>query len=149
MQNILKSSRWMPGGKAATAREHRVARDVKSARRLREPVAPLPSLPPRQAKETSHRVRPRLLSVDDFKISNEKHCWVLSLSQALRSNCVLESDHRTSEISRLTHLMFSLEESPRKAGDSWNSPGVPEIKESNRSASHPELYIVGQGLQRD
>ncbi|NXT92709.1 PCARE regulator, partial [Anhinga rufa] len=43
----------------------------------------------------------------------------------------------------------SLEESPRKAGDSWNTPCVPEIKESNRSASHPELYVVGQGLQRD
>ncbi|XP_014806092.1 PREDICTED: uncharacterized protein C2orf71 homolog [Calidris pugnax] len=43
----------------------------------------------------------------------------------------------------------SLEESPRKASDSWNSPGVPEIRESNRSASHPELYVVGQGLQRD
>ncbi|KAM9273143.1 photoreceptor cilium actin regulator [Cariama cristata] len=43
----------------------------------------------------------------------------------------------------------SLEESPRKAGDSWNSSCVPEIKESNRSASHPELYVVGQGLQRD
>ncbi|NXI95776.1 PCARE regulator, partial [Psophia crepitans] len=43
----------------------------------------------------------------------------------------------------------SLEESPRKAGDSWNSPCTPEIKESNRSASHPELYVVGQGLQRD
>ncbi|XP_074944779.1 photoreceptor cilium actin regulator [Phalacrocorax aristotelis] len=43
----------------------------------------------------------------------------------------------------------SLDESPRKAGDSWNSPCVPEIKESNRSASHPELYVVGQGLQRD
>ncbi|XP_009877217.1 PREDICTED: uncharacterized protein C2orf71 homolog [Apaloderma vittatum] len=43
----------------------------------------------------------------------------------------------------------SLDENPRKAGDSWNSPRVPEIKESNRSASHPELYIVGQGLQRD
>ncbi|NXM70583.1 PCARE regulator, partial [Serilophus lunatus] len=43
----------------------------------------------------------------------------------------------------------SLEESPRKAGDCWNNAGVPEIKESNRSASHPELYIVGQGLQRD
>ncbi|KFQ86431.1 Uncharacterized protein C2orf71, partial [Phoenicopterus ruber ruber] len=41
----------------------------------------------------------------------------------------------------------SLEESPRKASDSWNSPCVPEIKESNRSASHPELYVVGQGLQ--
>ncbi|NWX42454.1 PCARE regulator, partial [Steatornis caripensis] len=43
----------------------------------------------------------------------------------------------------------SLEESPRKADDSWNSPCVLEIKESNRSASHPELYVVGQGLQRD
>ncbi|NXI40328.1 PCARE regulator, partial [Galbula dea] len=43
----------------------------------------------------------------------------------------------------------SLEESPRKAGDSWTSPCSPEIKESNRSASHPELYIVGQRLQRD
>ncbi|NXE26579.1 PCARE regulator, partial [Ardeotis kori] len=43
----------------------------------------------------------------------------------------------------------SLEESPRKAADSWSSPCVPEIKESNRSASHPELYVVGQGLQRD
>ncbi|XP_039916489.1 photoreceptor cilium actin regulator [Hirundo rustica] len=43
----------------------------------------------------------------------------------------------------------SLEKSPRKAGDSWNSSGVPETKESNRSTSHPELYIVGQGLQRD
>ncbi|NXY70375.1 PCARE regulator, partial [Glareola pratincola] len=43
----------------------------------------------------------------------------------------------------------SLEESPRKASDSWNSPCVPEIRESNRSASHPELYVVGQGLQRD
>ncbi|XP_062345338.1 photoreceptor cilium actin regulator [Cinclus cinclus] len=43
----------------------------------------------------------------------------------------------------------SLEKSPRKAGDSWNSSGVPEAKESNRSASHPELYVVGQGLQRD
>ncbi|NXR91264.1 PCARE regulator, partial [Hypocryptadius cinnamomeus] len=40
----------------------------------------------------------------------------------------------------------SLEKSPRKAGDSWNSSGVPE---TNRSASHPELYVVGQGLQRD
>ncbi|NXB05824.1 PCARE regulator, partial [Cnemophilus loriae] len=43
----------------------------------------------------------------------------------------------------------SLERSPRKAGDSWNSSGVPETKESSRSASHPELYVVGQGLQRD
>ncbi|NWW86348.1 PCARE regulator, partial [Rhynochetos jubatus] len=43
----------------------------------------------------------------------------------------------------------SLEESPRKSGDSWNSPCVPEMKESNRSASHPELYVVGQRLQRD
>ncbi|NXH97048.1 PCARE regulator, partial [Pachycephala philippinensis] len=43
----------------------------------------------------------------------------------------------------------SLEKSPRKAGDSWNSSGAPETKESNRSASHPELYVVGQGLQRD
>ncbi|NXS21061.1 PCARE regulator, partial [Mystacornis crossleyi] len=43
----------------------------------------------------------------------------------------------------------SLEKSPRKAGDSWNSSGVPETKESNRTASHPELYVVGQGLQRD
>ncbi|KFU87408.1 Uncharacterized protein C2orf71, partial [Chaetura pelagica] len=41
----------------------------------------------------------------------------------------------------------NLEESPRKAGNSWSSPCVPEIKESNRSASHPELYVVGQGLQ--
>ncbi|XP_064914799.1 TOG array regulator of axonemal microtubules protein 2-like isoform X4 [Columba livia] len=62
------------------ALQHRVARDVKSARRLREPVAPLPNLPPRQAKETSHRVRPRLLSVDDFKISNEKIRVVLCKS---------------------------------------------------------------------
>ncbi|KAM7119550.1 PCARE regulator, partial [Ciconia maguari] len=43
----------------------------------------------------------------------------------------------------------SLEESPRKAGDSRNSPCVAEIRESNRSTSHPELYVVGQGLQRD
>ncbi|NXV81583.1 PCARE regulator, partial [Atlantisia rogersi] len=43
----------------------------------------------------------------------------------------------------------SLEESPRKASESWNSPCTPEIRESNRSASHPELYVVGQGLQRD
>ncbi|NXS52914.1 PCARE regulator, partial [Brachypteracias leptosomus] len=43
----------------------------------------------------------------------------------------------------------SLEESPRKAGDSWNSPCTPEVKESSRSTSHPELYVVGQGLQRD
>ncbi|NXA94512.1 PCARE regulator, partial [Melanocharis versteri] len=43
----------------------------------------------------------------------------------------------------------SLERSPRKAGDSWNSSGIPETKESNRSASHPELYVVGQGLQKD
>ncbi|XP_064914764.1 TOG array regulator of axonemal microtubules protein 2 isoform X4 [Columba livia] len=62
------------------ALQHRVAHDVKSARRLREPVAPLPSLPTRQAKETSHRVRPRLLSVDDFKISNEKIRVVLCKS---------------------------------------------------------------------
>ncbi|NXM92219.1 PCARE regulator, partial [Oenanthe oenanthe] len=40
----------------------------------------------------------------------------------------------------------SLEKSPRKAGDSWSSL---ETRESNRSASHPELYVVGQGLQRD
>ncbi|XP_037986942.1 photoreceptor cilium actin regulator [Motacilla alba alba] len=43
----------------------------------------------------------------------------------------------------------SLEKSPRKAGDSWNSSGAAESRESNRSASHPELYVVGQGLQRD
>ncbi|NWU36137.1 PCARE regulator, partial [Hylia prasina] len=43
----------------------------------------------------------------------------------------------------------SLEKSSRKADDSWNSSGIPETKESNRSASHPELYVVGQGLQRD
>ncbi|NXG45411.1 PCARE regulator, partial [Psilopogon haemacephalus] len=40
-------------------------------------------------------------------------------------------------------------ENPRKAGDSWNSSCTPETKESNRSSSHPDLYIVGQGLQRD
>ncbi|XP_041280119.1 photoreceptor cilium actin regulator [Onychostruthus taczanowskii] len=39
----------------------------------------------------------------------------------------------------------SLEKSPRKAGDSWSSSGAPE----SRSAAHPELYVVGQGLQRD
>ncbi|OXB82820.1 UNVERIFIED_CONTAM: hypothetical protein H355_010390 [Colinus virginianus] len=43
----------------------------------------------------------------------------------------------------------SMDESPRKAGDPWSNPCAPEIKESNRSASHPELYVVGQGLQRD
>ncbi|NXU20329.1 PCARE regulator, partial [Pardalotus punctatus] len=43
----------------------------------------------------------------------------------------------------------SLGKSPRKASDSWNSSDAPEIKESNRSTSHPELYVVGQGLQRD
>ncbi|XP_027746581.1 photoreceptor cilium actin regulator [Empidonax traillii] len=43
----------------------------------------------------------------------------------------------------------SLEESPRKASDCWNNSCAPEIKDSNRSASHPDLYIVGQGLQRD
>ncbi|NXI53792.1 PCARE regulator, partial [Chloroceryle aenea] len=43
----------------------------------------------------------------------------------------------------------SVEESSSKAGDSWNSPDIADIKESKRSASHPELYIVGQGLQRD
>ncbi|NXH79815.1 PCARE regulator, partial [Edolisoma coerulescens] len=43
----------------------------------------------------------------------------------------------------------SLEKSPGKAGDSWNSSGVPETKEPNRSPSHPELLVVGQGLQRD
>ncbi|NXU58174.1 PCARE regulator, partial [Turnix velox] len=43
----------------------------------------------------------------------------------------------------------SLEESPRKASDTWNSSGVTEIRESNRSSSHPELYVVGLGLQRD
>ncbi|NXG10180.1 PCARE regulator, partial [Sakesphorus luctuosus] len=43
----------------------------------------------------------------------------------------------------------SLEESPRKASDCWNNSCTPEIKESNRSTSHPDLYIVGQGLQRD
>ncbi|NWH57301.1 PCARE regulator, partial [Geococcyx californianus] len=43
----------------------------------------------------------------------------------------------------------SLEESPRRAGNCWNSPCVPDIKDSTRSASHPELYVVGQRLQRD
>uniref|UniRef100_A0A8B9PWI1 Photoreceptor cilium actin regulator n=1 Tax=Apteryx owenii TaxID=8824 RepID=A0A8B9PWI1_APTOW len=43
----------------------------------------------------------------------------------------------------------SLEKSPRKGGDSWNSPCISEIKESNRSASHPELCVVGQQLQRE
>ncbi|XP_064271935.1 photoreceptor cilium actin regulator [Passer domesticus] len=43
----------------------------------------------------------------------------------------------------------SLEKSPRKAGDSWNSSGAPESRETNRSSAHPELYVVGQGLQRD
>ncbi|NWT84876.1 PCARE regulator, partial [Lanius ludovicianus] len=43
----------------------------------------------------------------------------------------------------------SLEKSPRKAGDSWNSSGIAETKGSSRSASHPELYVIGQGLQRD
>ncbi|TFK09791.1 protein phosphatase 1 regulatory subunit 3G [Platysternon megacephalum] len=43
----------------------------------------------------------------------------------------------------------SMEESPRKEGDSWNSTCFSEIKGSSRSASHPELYIVGQGLHRE
>ncbi|NXK89715.1 PCARE regulator, partial [Formicarius rufipectus] len=43
----------------------------------------------------------------------------------------------------------SLEESPRKASDCWNNSCAPEIRESNRSTSHPDLHIVGQGLQRD
>ncbi|NWS76180.1 PCARE regulator, partial [Crotophaga sulcirostris] len=43
----------------------------------------------------------------------------------------------------------SSEDSPRRAGDGWNSPSAPDIKDSTRSASHPELCVVGQGLQRD
>ncbi|NWY05433.1 PCARE regulator, partial [Nothoprocta ornata] len=43
----------------------------------------------------------------------------------------------------------SLEESPRKGSDSWSSPCTSEIRESNRSASHPDLYVVGQRLQRE
>ncbi|XP_067421481.1 photoreceptor cilium actin regulator [Emydura macquarii macquarii] len=43
----------------------------------------------------------------------------------------------------------SMEESPRKEGDSWNSTCFSEFKGSSRSASHPELYIVGQGLHRE
>ncbi|XP_062429529.1 photoreceptor cilium actin regulator [Rhea pennata] len=43
----------------------------------------------------------------------------------------------------------SLEESARKGGDCWNSLGISDIKESSRSASHPELYVVGQRLQKE
>ncbi|NXA54223.1 PCARE regulator, partial [Nothocercus julius] len=43
----------------------------------------------------------------------------------------------------------SLEESSRKGSDSWNSPCTSEIRESSRSASHPDLYVVGQRLQRE
>ncbi|KGL75256.1 Uncharacterized protein C2orf71, partial [Tinamus guttatus] len=41
----------------------------------------------------------------------------------------------------------SLEESPRKGSDSWNSPCPSEIRESSRAASHSDLYVVGQRLQ--
>ncbi|CAM4539477.1 unnamed protein product [Caretta caretta] len=43
----------------------------------------------------------------------------------------------------------SMEESPRKESDSWNSTCFSEFKGSSRSASHPELYIVGQGLHSE
>ncbi|XP_006115767.4 photoreceptor cilium actin regulator [Pelodiscus sinensis] len=40
-------------------------------------------------------------------------------------------------------------ECPRKEWDSWNSTCSSAFKGSGRSASHPELYIVGQGLHRE
>ncbi|XP_050804390.1 photoreceptor cilium actin regulator [Gopherus flavomarginatus] len=49
----------------------------------------------------------------------------------------------------LNQASCSMEESPRKEGDSWNSTCFSEFKGSSRCASHPELYIVGQGLHRE
>ncbi|XP_062981678.1 photoreceptor cilium actin regulator [Elgaria multicarinata webbii] len=43
----------------------------------------------------------------------------------------------------------SMEDSPRKEGDCWNSPCFAEGKGAGKSFSHPELYIVGQGLHKD
>uniref|UniRef100_A0A8C8RNW4 Photoreceptor cilium actin regulator n=1 Tax=Pelusios castaneus TaxID=367368 RepID=A0A8C8RNW4_9SAUR len=50
---------------------------------------------------------------------------------------------------RALSIASSSLESPRKEGDSWNSTCFSEFRGSSRSASHPELYIVGQGLHRE
>ncbi|KAF1509913.1 TOG array regulator of axonemal microtubules protein 2, partial [Eudyptula minor] len=60
--------------------QHRVGGGVKSARHLREPVPPLPSLPLSQAEEIDHIVSPCLLSDDDLKDSNGKIHVTLSKS---------------------------------------------------------------------
>ncbi|KAJ6666865.1 hypothetical protein lerEdw1_018867 [Lerista edwardsae] len=43
----------------------------------------------------------------------------------------------------------SMGESCRKEDDSWKSTWFPDGKGAGKSSSHPELYIVGQGLQKD
>ncbi|KAK2545043.1 hypothetical protein Q9966_001452 [Columba livia] len=124
------------------ALQHRVARDVKSARRLREPVAPLPNLPPRQAKETSHRVRARLLSVDDFKISNEKirvvlyeSAWMKIDQQQMRERKIVlrEREEETEKSLRLPALNID----PGDAANKVNS--LPPIAlDSSKAGDEPE-----------
>ncbi|KAK2531918.1 hypothetical protein Q9233_005578 [Columba guinea] len=155
MQNILMSSRWMPEVQTLEpilpALQHRVARDVKSARRLREPVAPLPSLPPRQAKETSHRVRPRLLSVDDFKISNEKIRVVLYESaqekidqQQMRERKIVlrEREEETEKSLQLPALNID----PRDAAN--KSFGPPPVRGTVPSMSNTCKKSAGTALRK-
>uniref|UniRef100_A0A670HRH9 Photoreceptor cilium actin regulator n=2 Tax=Podarcis muralis TaxID=64176 RepID=A0A670HRH9_PODMU len=46
-------------------------------------------------------------------------------------------------------IQTRMEESHRQEVDSWNSPCSSEGRKAGKSSSHPELYIVGQGLQKD
>ncbi|XP_044117769.1 photoreceptor cilium actin regulator [Neovison vison] len=43
----------------------------------------------------------------------------------------------------------SSEESPKKDTEPWNSPCAPELRGGGRGASPPELFVLGQGLQRE
>ncbi|XP_054851007.1 photoreceptor cilium actin regulator [Eublepharis macularius] len=55
----------------------------------------------------------------------------------------------TSAASEPVLSQASMEEKLRKEGDSWNSACFSEVKGTVKSSSHLELYIVGQGLQKD
>lgn len=46
-------------------------------------------------------------------------------------------------------LGSSSEESLRKDSELWSSLGAPELKDGGRSASAPELCVLGHGLQRE
>nr|XP_056709125.1 photoreceptor cilium actin regulator [Euleptes europaea] len=83
-----------------------------------------------------------------FNVANPQSFVRRSFSDR-RPGCPFPLPLFTSAASEPVLSQTSMEEKPKKDGDPWNSTCSSEVKGTGKSSSHLDLYIVGQGLQKD